>query len=789
VAGTGRARRPSGGGAATHAGTSYQNRAAAWVAVRILAEQSASPPWDLPAAVALELIACETDQPVDDFSVRSSDAGLIFAQAKHSLSLSEKPDSDLASSLDQFVRQFLQCRDATGNSPWNRPLDPARDRLVLVTSPDSSAPIREHLPPLLARLRALPAGQSIDDAPVSEQERKVLRVLRGHLERSWHSLVHASPTEDDVRQVLSLVRVHVLDVDSGGSSELEAKDLLRSVVLRGATLADLAWNTLVETCTGFAANRSGGDRTALQRVLLDAGIDLQAPRSYRTDIDQLREYSASTVSLLAGTSKIRVSSAEVKILKRSTEVLASEASHGSLLVIGEPGAGKSGALHDLAVDLHDAGHDLVCLTVDRVEAQSLGALRSEIGLAHDLLDVLRNWPGCHPAFLIIDALDAARSDQSAGMLRDLISQVHGSASRWRIIASVRKFDLRYSHGLRQLFSGSPPTEFADSEFTGVRHINIPLLDDGELGQIRGQSAPLGILVDGAPEALHDMLRVPFNLRLAGELLGEGISPGELTPIRTQVELLDRYWHFRVLRSDGQGDAREHVLRRATEAMVESRTLRADRAVVVDASTSAALDELLSSHVLTEWQPSPVAMPDRYVLTFAHHVLFDYSVARLLLRGLPEKFVTRLVNDPDLVLAIRPSLVLHWQHVWWSDSTRAVFWQFALPVIQEGDIREVAKLIPPTVAADSATQLTDFDPLLQALDTPDSAARQAAERALRHVVDALLTLPPDQSRPLTGEDAGPWCALLEHISRSTSQAVVLTTGTLLDAVRKHSERVR
>jgi hypothetical protein len=41
------------GGTATHAGTNYQNRVAAWVAVHILAEQDAAPPWDLPAAVTL----------------------------------------------------------------------------------------------------------------------------------------------------------------------------------------------------------------------------------------------------------------------------------------------------------------------------------------------------------------------------------------------------------------------------------------------------------------------------------------------------------------------------------------------------------------------------------------------------------------------------------------------------------------------------------------------------------------------------------------------------------------
>jgi hypothetical protein len=67
VAETRSTRRRSGGGAATHSGTDYQNRAAAWTAVRILAEQNASAPWGLPATVTLDAITCETSQSTDDF--------------------------------------------------------------------------------------------------------------------------------------------------------------------------------------------------------------------------------------------------------------------------------------------------------------------------------------------------------------------------------------------------------------------------------------------------------------------------------------------------------------------------------------------------------------------------------------------------------------------------------------------------------------------------------------------------------------------------------------------------
>ena len=39
-----------------------------------------------------------------------------------------------------------------------------------------------------------------------------------------------------------------------------------------------------------------------------------------------------------------------------------------------------------------------------------------------------------------------------------------------------------------------------------------------------------------------------------EQIDSGVSADELTPIRTQVELLSKYWAYRVIKSDSSGDA-------------------------------------------------------------------------------------------------------------------------------------------------------------------------------------------------------------------------------------------
>src|SRR5215510_15445105 len=95
------------GGAATAGGMNFQHRATAWVAVHILAEKGLSPPWGLPGEVTLEWVRCETEQPVDDLMVGTSHDGVILAQIKHTLQLSSRAGSPLASALDQCVRQYI----------------------------------------------------------------------------------------------------------------------------------------------------------------------------------------------------------------------------------------------------------------------------------------------------------------------------------------------------------------------------------------------------------------------------------------------------------------------------------------------------------------------------------------------------------------------------------------------------------------------------------------------------------------------------------------------------------
>ncbi len=185
-----------------------------------------------------------------------------------------------------------------------------------------------------------------------------------------------------------------------------------------------------------------------------------------------------------------------------------------------------------------------------------------------------------PAYLIIDALDAAKTAPAQGTLQSLIEQVTALRGRWRVVLTIRKWDFRYNQTLRTFFRGAAIDRgYCDLEFASARHLSVRVLDKRELDQVRAESPGLAVLIDGSTQSLGRLLRLPFNLRLLAELVESGLTVAQLTPIRTQIELLERYWLVRVIGSDQDFDAAEILLRRMVQHMTQSRSLEYTRRLV------------------------------------------------------------------------------------------------------------------------------------------------------------------------------------------------------------------
>ncbi len=737
----------------------FQARISAWAAAHMLAEESVEPPFGLGAPVVR--VACEVDQPVDDLVLTAGDGSAAHVQVKRTVNLAVSSSSGIALALGQFVRQFLEWRTARETEV---PAGPARERLILAVGAATPGTVRVTLREALNRLRDLP-GDELPRGGLNQKHQQALGVVAAHVRASWVAETGSDPGDDDLRALLRLVHIQAVEVGQGEGDEGLAKTILRSNVLMSPGQARQAWSLLIDEGQRLIRTRAEADRPRLVDVLNSAGVPVNAPPSYRADIRRLRDHSDRVARMLADHADIRLGSTTVKIQRPYVPVLQDAADSGSVLVVGEPGAGKSGVLYPLFETLKDEGRYVVLLAAQHPPFSSLGSFRDELQLDHDAVDVLANWPGQEHAVLLVDALDAARTDESAQALRTLIREVQRCADRWSVIATIREYDARYSSELDAIFRGTPPDgptpPLGGPHFSRVRHVVIGRLTDDELRQVGDTGAEsLATLISSAPEAVTELLRVPFNLWLAAELLHGGAEPRAIRSAGSQLALLDLYWKERVLQghSPRDGPAREAVLRDVVRAMVSGRALHADRDLVATVEAGPHISDLLSAGVIVEWQPSQHRPPRSATLALSHHVLFDYAVARLLLRRSVDRFVGFLEGDLGFVLLGRPSLVMHFHHLWAAAAPSAEeFWETVLAVCRSAVIPDIGKLVGPGVAAEMGMVIDEFEPLLGALMDPNDPVREAAESALAHCVRALLA-----ERGVGPDSYGLLCDLAERL---------------------------
>jgi hypothetical protein len=217
------------------------------------------------------------------------------------------------------------------------------------------------------------------------------------------------------------------------------------------------------------------------------------------------------------------------------------------LIVGEPGAGKTGVIYNVAKVLEVSGNPLLMLAVD--DAGSIN-LQSEIGLEHPIRDVLEHWPGTEPAYLLIDGLDAARGGPAEAIYKRLITEIlELPDQRWRVIASVRTFDLKAGEQLKPLFKGSPPDPDHREEgpdLDQVRHILVKRWTEPEFELLLKSAPNLRAAIETGGSKLQELVLVPFNTQLLAEVVAIGVDAAELGSIRNQRQLLDLYWKHRVL---------------------------------------------------------------------------------------------------------------------------------------------------------------------------------------------------------------------------------------------------
>jgi hypothetical protein len=259
----------SGGGEATAGGVKYQSALAASVAVAMLSGGTISA-WNLPSGTRIEFIWCETPHAVDDLYVGLSNGGVVYIQAKRSLTL----DSQFRSALDQFVRQFLYTAPPDIAKPWRRSFDRSHDRLVLTAGRDAAGSVTVDLRRVLERFRDSPAHFAMDELVLSKKEGQAREKLIEATKSAWTEHAGRRADSRELRDFFVTLHIQRADIESGGAEEDVARDRLGIGVVANRGDVELAWNTLTASTLEFARQRGGATAYQLRRRLLDAGVRL-----------------------------------------------------------------------------------------------------------------------------------------------------------------------------------------------------------------------------------------------------------------------------------------------------------------------------------------------------------------------------------------------------------------------------------------------------------------------------------------------------------------------------------
>ncbi|MGW1506108.1 hypothetical protein ACWCQW_47990 [Streptomyces mirabilis] len=725
------AARADAGGSAGAGGFDYQHRVAAWLAVTAVAA-SASPGVQGLWTGTVERIACETGEPVDDCRVHTSDGQTLTLQAKRSITLSKSEESELGKTVAQFVEQHLM--------PGHE-----QDRLILVTSRDASKPVRNDLAQVLDRLRNAPAEQDGASLVFNSDQTDAYDKFVTHAIREWAKQRGGTPSAAELRTFLARCHVWVLDVGQGGLEEREALQTLRTSVITDPGQADAAWHVLLSACAQLAINHSGTDMRQLQQALSSAGIALATIRDFTSDVQCLTRTTQKALDQLGhGLTTVPTPQGPVAITRTVTGI-GTRAQEGSILVVGEPGAGKTVVVHELARQASAEGRPVLFLSVAGVDARSAGTLQGELGLQHPLVDVLEQWQPGSTGLLAIDALDAARVDASTELWRSIIADVNRRLPNWQVVASIRTWDLQHSPQLHALFPDGP--------------VQVGDLTDEEVAQVTDVFPSLRDLLSQASDQQRQLMRNPFNLRLATELLLDGAATAQLSTVDSRLGLLERYWEARVTRGT-EGIAKTALLGRLCAAAVQERRLAVPAQKILEGDTAASdvLRALLSSSVLTQ-APTVMGPTANGPLQFAHHVLFDYAVAVTYLSQTPDGLQERLDADPDLLLFGRPSIDMYLRTAWTRDP--GVFCTLALALTTLPSPGMAATAIADVVT-DDCHQAADLEPLL----SPDLRAEEGAKRVLAAIAIAVSL----KLKEGILQNPGVWAEVAERLSRTPARSL-------------------
>lgn len=705
---------------------SFQATVGTWFAAHLVSYMPVGARFGVSAEAIPVNLQFETGADLDDIAVELSDGGLIGVQCKTHVALSETPHSPFACVIAQLVSFFIRQRSANANL-----IEEGRLAAVLAVARDAPASLDN----LEQACRYFDHGAHWHEAQgqLNRSQQRALERFATHASAAWPRHASGQPSDQELATLARLFHIVRFDVDIGGADLREAARVVGQGLFGQQESGSGVLPTLLTVVRRLIQTGAPSDRDGMMLALRVRGIEDTRNARFDHDLTRLAEYSNAEIQRLARHTRLSEPDS-IPIGRECMPALRDAVSDGSLLVTGEPGAGKTGVLMSLAEGEMAAGGPVVFLSVDRLAGVRIADdLRVELVLEHPLLDVLSAWPGNAPGMLIIDALDASRGGESERVFGNLIEDgLNRLGNRWSIVASIRTFDLRNGKKFRTTFKGTPPAaHFAEEDLNEVRHFCIPRLTEGEIQDVAGANAELGQLLDASPLSLRELLRNVFNLSLAAELLNQGASAEDIRSITTQSELIDRYEDERLSTAQLQNAVSDVVT-----AMVQRRRMIVRKVQVAND----AIDDVLNTGLI-------VPVGDR--VAFVHHVLFDHAAGRFYLEwDDPDHLLTQISQGSAFGLLLAPGLRFAMGKLWRNDDgARSKTWRLLAAIGARDDIDPVVATVAFRTAAESVAEAHDISGLCRLVgQSPVASGIHEVLPRLASFVSMSVTEADSISRP-------------------------------------------
>lgn len=751
------------GGRATEAGMAFQAAVATWMAVHILVWMPVGGRFGINNQSFPIAIRLETGEGLDDIEVSQSDGGAIKMQCKTTANLSTGSNSALTKTVAQLVHWVADAKAAGGL--------PDLTSNVAVLAVSEVAP--RTLDHLNSACRAFDLGGNWLETlrQRNQNERAALGAFKTLVTSSWAE--HRSGVEPEYVDFVDLARIFRIarfSMDEGDSDWREASRLLGRHLFGGEAAGDAPLRSLMGIMRNLISSGAPADRDGLLRALRQRShIDIGAP-GFESDVAKLREVTERELARLEKHGLLPIGRG-VPITRESEAPLVAAMQSGSLLVVGEPGAGKTGALVHAASAIVSVGDNVVFLSVDRYSGVSIVAdLASELGLTHSVVETLAAMPGGGRKILIIDALDAARAGFSEGVFAALIEAVHEQlATDWIVVASIRTFDLKNGRRFRHAFAGAPADDrYVDSDLLAVRHFLIPRLSESDLRTVGSVSPGLDALLASAQSCLIHLLRNIFNLSLAAQLLADGRDSTAFSAIRTQSELIDTYETYRL-----HSTRLQQATKVTVAEMVRRRRLMVRKIVI----GHPALDEVIQTGVLSEAGD---------FVSFSHHVLFDHAAGHFYLEwDDPEALLSQLAGDTSTAILLAPALRFAIEYLWRSDDHggRPSFWKLVIGIFAETSVDPILGNVALRIAVENVENEHDLFGLTTHVAT---SPIDPAFTLLLGRLALFAKMDIESAQTVSLARALAWARLAETLGATREKVLVYPVRILLQVLFEHGD---